>query len=204
MKDKIQEQLATARRDQILDAAAAVFAERGFHLTTIKDIAKVAEIADGTIYNYFANKTALMIGILERLQKTLQPDAAELPPPSTDLREALRAFLSYPLKALHEDHFELFRVVMSEIMVNDDLRRQYRERILAPTLELAQSYFRHLATQHGLDAERADILLRSASALVFGFVIQSILGDEMVEQKWDRLPDVLADLLLNGMKGASE
>ena len=131
MKDKVQEQLAAARRDQILDAAAAVFAERGFHMTTIKDIAKAAEIADGTIYNYFANKTALLIGILERLQRALQPDAADLPPPDADLREALRAYLSYPLKALHEDHFALFRVVMSEIMVNDDLRQAYRERILA-------------------------------------------------------------------------
>jgi TetR/AcrR family fatty acid metabolism transcriptional regulator len=203
MRDKIQEQLAAARRDQILDAAAAVFAERGFHVTTIKDIAKAAAIADGTIYNYFANKTALMIGILERLQRTLQPDPADLPPPDADLRTALRIFLSYPLKALHADHFALFRVVMSEIMVNDDLRTAYRARILTPTLELAQPYFRQLAAQHKLDAARADMLLRSASALVFGFVIQSILGDEIVEQAWDQLPDVLTDLLLNGLKGSS-
>jgi TetR/AcrR family fatty acid metabolism transcriptional regulator len=199
MKDKLHEQLAVARRDQILDAAAAVFAEHGFHVTTIKDIAKAAEIADGTIYNHFANKTALMIGILERLQETLQPDASELPPPNADLRDALRVFLSYPLKALHEDHFELFRIVMSEIMVNDDLRNQYRERIHAPTLEMAQPYFRQLAAQHSLDPARADVVLRSASALVFGFIIQSIVGDETVKQEWDRLPDVLADLLLNGL-----
>lgn len=203
MKDRIHEQLAAARRDQILDAAAAVFAEHGFHVTTIKDIAKAAEVADGTIYNYFSNKTALMIGILERLQMTLQPDHADLPPQDADLRLALRAFLSYPLKALHADHFALFRVVMSEIMVNDDLRTQYRERILAPTLDLAQPYFRQLAEQHGLDPARADLLLRSASAVVFGFVIQGILGDAMVEQAWDQLPDVLADLLLNGLKGAN-
>jgi AcrR family transcriptional regulator len=35
MKDSIQEQLIAARRNQILDAATKVFAEKGFHPTTI-------------------------------------------------------------------------------------------------------------------------------------------------------------------------
>lgn len=201
MKDSIQEALAAARREQILDAAVAVFAERGFHVTTIKDIAKAAAIADGTIYNYFANKTALLLGILERLQQKMQPDVQDLPPPDADLSTALRAFLSLPLNALHGDHFELFRIVMSEMMVNEELRTQYRERIFAPTLEMAQPYFRQLAQQHGLDIAHADLLLRSASALVFGFVVQGILGDETSDKEWDRLPDVLADMLLNGLKG---
>ena len=38
MKDSIQEQLIAARRNQILDAATKVFAEKGFHPTTIKGV----------------------------------------------------------------------------------------------------------------------------------------------------------------------
>src|SRR5437773_7869061 len=70
MKDSIQEQLIAARRNQILDAATKVFGEKGFHQATIKDIAREAGIADGTIYNYFENKMALMLGILDRLNET--------------------------------------------------------------------------------------------------------------------------------------
>ena len=51
--DPIQELVTAARRKQILDAATQVFAEKGFHRATIKDIARVAGIADGTIYTYF-------------------------------------------------------------------------------------------------------------------------------------------------------
>ena len=40
-QDPIREQLIEARRNQILDAAAKVFAEKGFHRTTTKEIAKV-------------------------------------------------------------------------------------------------------------------------------------------------------------------
>ncbi|MFL7790868.1 MAG: helix-turn-helix domain-containing protein, partial [Anaerolineae bacterium] len=52
-QDPIRQQLIEARRNQILDAAAAVFAEKGFHRTTTKEIASRAGIAEGTIYNYF-------------------------------------------------------------------------------------------------------------------------------------------------------
>src|SRR5436309_1359279 len=85
MKDSLQEQLIAARRIQILDAATKVFAEKGFHPTTIKDIAREAGIADGTIYNYFENKTALMLGILDLIlenimgDKTLEAKWDELP-----------------------------------------------------------------------------------------------------------------------------
>ena len=53
MNKKFQAQLAQSRRDQIIDAAIEVIAEHGFQRTTIKQIAQRAEVADGTIYNYF-------------------------------------------------------------------------------------------------------------------------------------------------------
>src|SRR6266496_2410978 len=44
--DPIQELLISARRNQILDAATTVFAEKGFHRATIKEIARQAGIAE--------------------------------------------------------------------------------------------------------------------------------------------------------------
>src|SRR5215467_4769054 len=70
MADDIQQQLAAARRSQILQAAAKVFAEKGFHNATIRDVAQAAGVADGTIYNYFANKAALMLSLLDGLNQT--------------------------------------------------------------------------------------------------------------------------------------
>src|SRR5215210_8917286 len=70
-----QAQVAALRRTQILAAAAQVLAARGFHRTTVRDVAKAAGVADGTIYNYFENKTALLLGILDRLNET--PDRAK-------------------------------------------------------------------------------------------------------------------------------
>ena len=134
MKDAIQTQLIAARRNQILDAAAGVFAEKGFHPTTIRDIAQAAGIADGTIYNYFENKTALLIGILDRMRASIQQDADFSDVNPADVRRFMRAYLWQPLLALKANNFELFRVVMSEIMVNHELRERYYQQILEPML----------------------------------------------------------------------
>jgi AcrR family transcriptional regulator len=49
-----------AMRDRILAAAVTVMRERGVTNTTTKEIARVAGVAEGSIYNHFANKTELV------------------------------------------------------------------------------------------------------------------------------------------------
>ena len=48
-----------ATRQQLLDTAAAVFAERGYAGATTKEIAKAAGVSEGTIYRHFADKREL-------------------------------------------------------------------------------------------------------------------------------------------------
>src|SRR5436189_166154 len=139
MQDLIQQQLIEARRNQILDAAAKVFAEKGFHPTTTKDIARQAGISEGTIYNYFQNKMALLFGILDRMKATAVQDANLSTLSELDFRSFMKAYLRHPLMALKADNFELFRVVMSEMMVNEELRTLYHQQILEPTLTLAET-----------------------------------------------------------------
>src|SRR5260221_14063541 len=82
--DPIQELVTAARRKQILVAATQVFAEKGFHRATIKDIARVAGIADGTIYTYFASKTEALVGILHRLNESTEREQQLVPKSEQD------------------------------------------------------------------------------------------------------------------------
>ena len=60
-----KEQMAEARRRQILMGAAQVFAEKGFHKATTKQIAKAGGVSEGTIYNYFKNKRELLVAMID-------------------------------------------------------------------------------------------------------------------------------------------
>src|SRR5450432_3260015 len=109
--DPVQEQFIQARRDQILDAATKVFAEKGFHRATIRDVAGAAGIADGTIYNYFDNKTALLLGILNRLNQTEQCDMDFQQGTQMDVRTFLHAYLRQRYDYITQQGFEVFQIV---------------------------------------------------------------------------------------------
>src|SRR5579859_3662937 len=128
--DPIQAQLTAARRAQILDAATRVFAAKGFHRATIRDVAQAAGVADGTIYNYFGNKTDVLLGLLNRLS------AVEERP--TDFAAAhgmrwdafLRLYLAQRLSALQADS-AAFRAVLPELLADATIRERYLAQGLA-------------------------------------------------------------------------
>lgn len=201
MKDAIQEQLIEARKNQILDAAASVFVEKGFHPTTIKDIAKAAGIADGTVYNYFENKTALLFGIFDRMRASIQPDESRLNLSEMDFRSFMTAYFRYPLMALKGDNFALFRVVVPEMMVNKALRELYYQRILEPALVGGEQLLQQWAERRAIKPIDIRLTTRAVSAIILGLMMEHIMGDAVLESQWDGLPAFLADLFLDGMGG---
>ncbi|MDL5053292.1 TetR/AcrR family transcriptional regulator [Oscillatoria laete-virens NRMC-F 0139] len=54
------------REEDFLAAAERLFADKGFHQTSMEDIARVAEYGTGTIYRYFKSKTELYHELLNR------------------------------------------------------------------------------------------------------------------------------------------
>ena len=66
------------RRDQILDAANALFAERAYDEVSIEDIASSAGVTRGLVHHYFGGRKEVYIGLLERLGALREE---QLPPP---------------------------------------------------------------------------------------------------------------------------
>ena len=57
---------AEVRKNEILDAASALFAEKGFDNTSTNDILEAVGIARGTLYHHFKSKEAIMDALIER------------------------------------------------------------------------------------------------------------------------------------------
>src|SRR5215213_4717453 len=185
--DSFQEQVAALRRSQILDAATKVFAQRGFHRTTIRDVAKAAGVADGTIYNYFENKTALLLGILDRMNETERREEDLAHVVDTDLRSFLRDYFRQRFAALAQGGPEVFQVVLSEVLVNGELRQRYLAQVVAPTFALAETYFARLVDAGKVRPLDVPLTLRAISATFLGLLIERILGDPQLEARWDEL-----------------
>ncbi|MBT4511398.1 MAG: helix-turn-helix transcriptional regulator [Chloroflexi bacterium] len=52
------------RRREIVNAALAVFAQKGYAFATVDDIAREANVAVGTLYKYYKNKRDILMAVL--------------------------------------------------------------------------------------------------------------------------------------------
>ena len=80
-------------RTKILDAALAVFRERGFERATMREIAGAAEVAAGAAYYYFDSKDAIVMAFYERAQGEMRPAITEALEKAKTLEARLRVVI---------------------------------------------------------------------------------------------------------------
>jgi AcrR family transcriptional regulator len=113
------------RKLQLLDHAAALFAERGYADTRVLDIVQAAGVAKGLFYWYFENKEALFRELVEQNRLRLRrAQAAAIDPgaePLMRIRQGAEASVRY--MATYAHFFALLEVENLEKQFADELRR---------------------------------------------------------------------------------
>ncbi|WP_345752019.1 TetR/AcrR family transcriptional regulator [Microbacterium rhizophilus] len=92
---KVSDAHRASRRDQILDAALACFAEKGFRAASMADIISASGLSAGAIYSYFGGKREIAIGVAKRTilgrvtQVIHDTQGTRVPPPSEVVRRLI-------------------------------------------------------------------------------------------------------------------
>ncbi|MCB9077790.1 MAG: TetR/AcrR family transcriptional regulator [Anaerolineaceae bacterium] len=136
-----KEQMIEARRTQILMGAAQVFAKKGFHRATTKEIARQAGVAEGTIYNYFDNKRDLLLAMVEMLAtRSIKANILEHPP---DDPKEFFSLLLHDRYQLLKEYGHIMAPMIAEIFSDPDLREAIYRSILMPVAEPIEQYIQH-------------------------------------------------------------
>lgn len=95
----------SARREQILRHAAALFGQRGYHETSISDIIRAAGIARGTFYLYFENKRAIFAELIDLMVVRIKARIrrVDVSPGAPSVRAQLLANITGVLELLAEN-----------------------------------------------------------------------------------------------------
>jgi len=176
--------LTEERRKQILDAATKVFAAKGFDRATIADIARAANIAEGSIYNYFKNKSDLLISIPRQV---IQPpvesvlgqmraaSAAPIPP------ELMLPIVAKNMAAVFRQNGHIFRILISALPnMSQSAREQYLNRVIFYVWDILEAYFRELIEKGILRRELNPVILTRAFV---GMFIPFLLLNEILSLK---------------------
>lgn len=197
--DPVQEQLIAARRSQILDAATTVFAAKGFSRATIKDVAQEAGIADGTIYIYFKNKTALLLGLLDRINESDRREDDLAQAFGMDLHTFMKAYLQQRYDLFSSGGLDVLRAVLPEVLVNPELQEQYMQQIIEPSYEKANKQFTQLIAEGTVRQLDTEIATRVMSATTLGLLLLWIMGDPVIKSRWEELAEVVTEMTLDGI-----
>lgn len=97
---------AARRREQLLEVALHVFAERGFHQTSMNDVADAAGVTKPVLYQHFSSKRALYLELLElvssRLMAAIDEATSTAAGPREQVERGLRAYFRFVIDANDE------------------------------------------------------------------------------------------------------
>jgi AcrR family transcriptional regulator len=193
-----RERRIAARRTLILEAAARLFAEKGFHRTTTKDIAEAADVSEGTLYNYFENKDEMLMGIMTLLVDAQIMDLRLSDGLPVDARRFLTSMLQ-SRREMVEQKGAMLQSVLSEILVNPDLRERYYQELTLPVLGLLTGHLQARSLMGQIKPVDAALVSRILVGLITGLFILEVLGDPKVTAGWEELSEVITSVLFDGV-----
>ena len=97
---RVTAETKAATREAILLSARRLFAEQGFEATTTRDIARAAQIASGTLFNYFPTKEAIVASMASEAIGDFAAESDNGSPDSETLEEDLFALVAGGLRKL--------------------------------------------------------------------------------------------------------
>jgi AcrR family transcriptional regulator len=187
-----------ARKKQILDAAAQVFADKGFHRATTREIADAADVSEGTIYNYFGSKEDLLIGVMARLGES-QQIAMSISPEALDQALSVdpRDFFRATIRARHDfvvQNRPMLHAVLSAILVDRDFAGRYLQQLLEPAVPALEQHMRARVRRGQMRPVNVPLLVRFLSAVNLGLLGLLIVGDSLLQSEWES-DDLVEDLV---------
>jgi AcrR family transcriptional regulator len=181
-------------KQAILDAAAQIIREKGYHAASMSDIAAAVDLSKATLYSHIDSKQSILVALLDDALDTLieriQPVAAADVPADEKFRRAMHSFLGYM-----SENLALSAVLLLEHRSLDpDMRQDH-----IPRRDEYERYWRQIIQEgveeglfHAEDPSlSAKVALGVASWTVMWLNPQGRLSAE-------EIADQSADILLNG------
>lgn len=188
---------ASDKREAILSAATRVFAQSGYFNSKVADVARVAGVADGTVYLYFRSKEEILRSIFERSTTDALAEGRRLLAEIVDPREKLQRIARLHLERLGADR-DLAVVFQVELRGSTKFMEEFSAAGLAEYLHLIREAF--------AEGQQTGVFRRELNAKLFAKILFGAL-DEMATNwilskrryKLAPLADDVLDVLLNGV-----
>lgn len=195
------------RQWQILNAAIKVFAEKGYGSSRTSEIAKEAEVAEGTIFRYYKTKKDLLMGlIIPFATKFIRPlvlqSLIKIAENKEDksIDEVLRAVIVDRIDLVRKN-VPLIKTILIEASYKPELLEILKEEVISKGIPVIAKLIGNYAEKGEIRDVEPVFILRSIVSIIGGYIFLSSIFPEYFAGEGDKKEaDKLADVLLNGIK----
>lgn len=184
------------KKNKILKAAVEVFSEKGFHSAKVDEIAQLADVGKGTVYEYFASKKELFqemfkVGMkfyVDQLRRDINP---EIP-----AREKLLRIARLHVRFVHK-YKDLARITMTEHAYFDEEFRNWIKESRQEKLDLLKKII-----EQGISDQEFRQIEPSVAALSFMGSLGAIFPVLVIDENEIELDDYInkiMDIYFNGI-----
>ena len=185
------------KRDLILRAATRVFARSGYFNSKVADIARAADVADGTVYLYFKSKEEILHSIFDQNMAEAIAAGRQLIETLRDPREKLRRIARLHLERLGADR-DLAVVFQVELRGSTKFMEEFSAAGFAAYLDLLVKTFEE-GQRSGLF--RKELKAKIVAKILFGALDEMATNWIISKRSYQLVPmaDVVMDVFLNGV-----
>jgi len=185
------------KRTAILRAATRVFARNGYFNSKVADIARAADVADGTVYLYFKSKEEILHSIFDQNMAEAIAAARKLIEKVSDPREKLRRIAVLHLERLGADR-DLAVVFQVELRGSTKFMREFSAAGFAEYLGLLRQIFEE---GQATGVFRKEVHAKVAAKILFGALDEMATNWIISKRNYKLAPmaDVVMDVFLNGV-----
>ena len=202
-REERKENITRMRRQQILDAALKVFSEKGFEEATNAEIARIAGIAPGTIYNYFPSKRELLVEVVRNFLVTehfqnLFEHAGEM-----EYLTFLSSVLDNRMDFIEDSVKTRMLLLMAEILRDPELREIYDRQVVKPIINRMEKFLEDRADEGAFRRVNPSIITRALGGMVLGMLLLTLFeGDSSPLRKISReeLASEIGKLVMTGIR----
>jgi len=188
---------ASGKREAILRAATRVFARNGYFNSKVADIAREAEVADGTVYLYFKSKEEILHSIFDQNMAEAIASGRKLIEKMSDPGEKLRRIALLHLERLGADR-NLAIVFQVELRGSTKFMQEFSAAGFAEYLGLLHKTFEE-GQRSGVF--RKDLNAKLVSKILFG-ALDEMATNWIISKrsyKLEPMAAVVMDVFLNGV-----
>jgi len=185
------------KRELILEAAAVVFAQRGYHQAKVEEIAIQAGIGKGTVYEYFSSKLELFQEMFKSILGKYFAELRSLQDQRGSVTERLRQLLEIHLDFINRNS-DFARVTFVDGAVMDEELSWWMYRQRQEKVERLRELFQEGIARHEFRPIDPGLLAEMFTGAMAAIIIPVLMEGKTVEPH--KIADQVMDILLHGVR----